>query len=65
MNEQYLEWLFLREHLNYWIDNQFPEEEDVLSLFNRQYDVQKMKTRYVELTELLLKDYELDKEENK
>lgn len=60
MNEHYLEWLFLREHLDYWINEQFPEgETDVLMYRGKQYDVQKMKERYIELSEMLLKDYEL------
>ena len=60
MNEHYLEWLFLREHLDYWINEQFPEGEvDVLMYRGKQYDVQKMKERYVELSEMFLKDYEL------
>lgn len=59
MNEHYLEWLFLREHLNYWINNQYPEGADAYTLFGKQYDVQKMKARYIELTKMLLKDYEL------
>lgn len=60
MNEHYLEWLFLREHLDYWINEQFPEgETDILMYRGKQYDVQKMKERYIELSEMLLKDYEL------
>lgn len=59
MNEQYLEWLFLREHLNYWIEHQFPKGEDILVFQGKQYGVEKMKARYIELTEQLLKDYKL------
>lgn len=59
MNEHYLEWLFLREHLSYWIDNLFPEGIDVLTIRGVQYDIEKMKERYIELTKMLLKDYEL------
>ncbi len=60
MNEHYLEWMFLREHLDYWINEQFPEgETDVLMYRGKQYDVQKMKERYIVLSEMLLKDYEL------
>ena len=59
MNEKYLEWLFLREHLNYWIDNQFPKGEDILVYQGKQYDVEEMKARYIKLTKQLLKDYEL------
>lgn len=63
MNEHYLEWLFLREHLNFWINEQFPEGRDTLSFIGKQYDIEKMKARYIELCKMLLKDYELDKEE--
>ena len=59
MNEHYLEWLFLRENLNYWINNQLPKGKDVYMFHGKQYDIEKMGKRYIELTKQLLKDYEL------
>lgn len=70
MNEQYLEWLFLREHLTFWLDDESLQggywfqvhsfgEGITYSFQGKQYDIQKMKARYIELTKMLLKDYEL------
>ena len=59
MSEKYLEWLFLRDNVNYWINNQFPKGEDVYMFDGKQYDIEKMGKRYVELTKELLNDYEL------
>lgn len=60
MNEQYLEWLFLREHLIFWINHEKCIDGGVQYYFDgKEYDIEKMKKRYLELTKLLLKDYEL------
>lgn len=70
MNEQYLEWLFLREHLLFWLNDESLQsncwfnvyslgEEITYSFQGKQYDIEKMKARYIELTKMLLKDYEL------
>ena len=67
MNEHYLEWLFLREHLDYWIEQKYLGQDlvdrdfeyMVYSFQGKEYDIDKMKERYIELTKQLLKDYEL------
>jgi hypothetical protein len=59
MKEKYLEWLFLRDNVNYWINNQFPKGEDVYMFQGKEYDIDKMKARYIELTKQLFKEYEL------
>ena len=43
MNEHYLEWLFLREHLDYWFREHFPKGEDMLVFQGKQYDIEAMK----------------------
>lgn len=70
MNEQYLEWMFLREHLSFWVNDDSLRtgiwfdvhslgEKYTYSFQGNQYDIEKMKERYIELSKLLLKDYEL------
>ena len=60
MDEHYLEWLFLREHLDYWINTQFPLDGKEQYFFDgKEYNVEAMKARYIELTKQLLKDYEI------
>lgn len=71
MSEQYLEWLFLREHLSFWLCDEslndgywlkvhsFLSEKITYSFQGKQYDIDKMKARYIELSKMLLKDYEL------
>lgn len=64
MNEHYLEWLFLREHIGYWVDQKSCNENLIsYRIQDKEYDIEKMKARYIKLTKMLLKDYELDKEE--
>lgn len=64
MNEQYLEWLFLREHIGYWVDEKSCNENLIsYRIQDKQYDIEKMKARYIELSKMLLKDYELWKQE--
>lgn len=60
MNEKYLEWLFFREHIGYWIDHKSCNE-DLISyrIQDKEYDIEKMKSRYIELTKELLKKYEI------
>lgn len=60
MNKYYLEWLFLKEHLSYWINTQYQKDTKEKFYFNgKEYNVQKMKDRFIKLTEKLLEDYKL------
>lgn len=55
MNE-YIEWLFLRELIGWWVNNN-PGKGDLLYFKGKPYSIERMKKKYIELTELLLKDY--------
>ena len=62
MNEQYLEWLFLRENLGDWFRANLTIvccKGDTYRLHGKLYDIKKMEDRYIELTNQLLKDYKL------
>lgn len=62
MNEQYLEWLFLRENIKDWCNKNltsFCNKGDTYSFHGNLYDIQKMEDRYIELTKELLLEYEL------
>ena len=58
MNEQYLEWLFLRNHMEQFSKIDY-NDFMTYSFHGKLYDIQKMEKRYIELTKQLLKDYEL------
>lgn len=57
MNEEYLEWLFLREHIKDWLGSS--NRNDTYTFHSNRYDIQKMQERYIELTQELLLEYEL------
>ncbi len=58
MEEQYLEWLFLRNILGLVIDTDSYNCSQ-LSFNNSLYSLDKIKERYIELTKELLLEYEL------
>lgn len=61
MSEKYLEWLFLREHIGYWVDQKSCNENLIsYRIQDKEYDIEKMKERYIGLTKQLLKGYEQD-----
>lgn len=59
MSEEYLEWLFLREILGYFIDHPYYTDGAQFRFQGNGYDIKKLQNRYSELTKELLLEYEL------